>query len=216
MNGIIGLNQLLRDTPLDAEQGELAEGVAQSAGELLQVIEDILDFATLDADKLQLVNDPFSPAETVQQAFAKTAAEGRQKGLSCELSIEPQVPEVLQGDPLRIRQILENLLGNAVKFTAHGHVHCTLSSTPVDAQQHQLSCHIEDTGEGIAADKLASIFEPFVQADASATRRHGGTGLGLAISRQLALRMNGDITVSSRAGHGSTLVFTAQLQATEE
>lgn len=216
MNGIIGLNQLLRDTPLDAEQGELAEGVAQSASELLQVIEDILDFATLDANKLQLVNDPFSPAETVQQAFAKAAAEGRQKGLSCELSIDPQVPEVLQGDPMRIRQILENLLGNAVKFTAHGHVHCTLSSAPADGQQHQLSCRIEDSGEGIAADKLASIFEPFVQADASATRRHGGTGLGLAISRQLALRMNGDITVSSRAGHGSTFVFIAQLQATEE
>jgi signal transduction histidine kinase len=216
MNGVLGLNQLLLDTPLDAEQRDFAQGIATSAGELMKVINDILDYAMIDADRLQLAHTLFTPAGIADEAFDFFQPRAKEKGLRLEYEIDEAVPETLLGDSERIQQILTNLLDNAIKYTERGYIRLKVSCCPAMGNQHRLSFSVEESGEGISSEKLAGIFEPFVQGDGSATRRHGGTGLGLAICRQLARRMNGDITVDSTPGQGSIFTFSGLFSAAEE
>lgn len=216
MNGILGLNQLLLDTPLDAEQRDFALGIASSAGDLLTVINDILDFASIGANKLALSNEPFDPAALAQEVLELFAAKAIEKGLALNLSLEPALPDSLMGDPTRLHQVLANLVDNALKFTAKGYVRLQLASVNINNQYSQLTFSVEDSGEGIASDKLLSIFEPFVQADGSATRQHGGTGLGLAICQELSMLMDGKISVDSTPGQGSIFRFTANFKTPAE
>ncbi len=211
MNGIIGMTDLALDTKLTAEQRDYLMTVRSSAAALLAVINDILDVAKVEAGKLTLHADPFQLHALVQETlglFTPRALEKRVKLTSC---VSPEVPNHVYGDAARLRQVLVNLLGNAIKFTDAGEVDlCLRADPPVDGQV-RVHFQIRDTGIGIAEDKLDLIFEPFSQADASTTRRYGGTGLGLTISRDLVQLMGGRIAVTSVPGAGSTFVFSALL-----
>jgi len=209
MNGVIGMSELLMGTQLDDEQREFA-GIIKSSGEsLLTIINDILDLSKIEAGKLDLQTIDFSLADLVTQATGMLAPRAREKSLEFSSRLDPGLPPVLSGDPGRLRQILVNLIGNAIKFTPAGAV--TLEIRPVtrDASRVLLRFEIHDTGIGIPAGKLASLFAPFTQVDDSPTRQFGGTGLGLSISRRLVELMGGEIGVESRHGEGSTFWFTA-------
>ncbi len=210
MNGVIGMAGLLADTDLDIEQRELADAVRRSGQALLDIINDILDFSKIDADLLQLEDLDFDPAVVLEEVGELLAPVAHEKGLELIVAADPSLPGRVRGDPGRLRQVLVNLVGNAVKFTERGHIllDCTRD---VDAPPHLLRFSVADTGIGIAADVRDSLFESFVQADASTTRRYGGTGLGLAISRRLVALMGGTLEVSSEPGDGSTFSFSVHL-----
>ncbi len=222
MNAIIGLTELLLDTPLTVEQRDYLETVKKSADALLSVINDILDFSKIEAGKLELEYSPFDMRDTLGDTLNTLALRAHQKGLELACHIAPEVPETVVGDPVRLRQILINLVGNAIKFTDRGEVvvdvqfQGTESGTPLSepAPSTPDSCwlhfSVRDTGIGIPADKQAMIFDAFAQVDSSTTRRYGGTGLGLAISSRLVKRMGGRIWVESDLGKGSTFHFTAR------
>jgi signal transduction histidine kinase/ActR/RegA family two-component response regulator len=203
MNGIIGMTGLALDTELTPEQREYLETVQSSANSLLILLNDILDFSKLDAQKLELERIPFSVRDTVQQAIKTLSADARHKDLMITCNISPEVPDLVAGDPGRVRQVLLNLLGNAVKFTLHGRIDVAVRSTGLDGGDVMVEFCIADTGIGIPEEKLTAVFEPFSQADGSVTRRFGGTGLGLAISTRLATMMGGGIRVESKPGIGS-------------
>jgi signal transduction histidine kinase/DNA-binding response OmpR family regulator/HPt (histidine-containing phosphotransfer) domain-containing protein len=209
MNAIIGLSELALGTELNGEQREYLSLVKSSAGALLELINDLLDFSKIEARRLVLEQIEFALRPCLGDALKSLSPRAHEKGLEITSSVDPEVPDGLVGDPGRLRQVLINLVGNAIKFTAEGEVRVA-----VRVAQHMetgviLHVQVGDTGIGIAADKQASIFEPFTQADASTTRRHGGTGLGLAITRQLVELMGGRIWVESAPGRGSTFHFTA-------
>ncbi|WP_034619844.1 PAS domain S-box protein [Chitinibacter tainanensis] len=204
MNAILGFTELLQHTPLDAQQARHLDIVRQSARALLGLLNDILDTAKLERGALELEEADFSLRQLCEQLINTFALQAQQKGLALTLHYAPDCPAAIRGDALRLRQILTNLLGNAVKFTEHGQV-----SLSVECDQTQLRCQINDTGIGIAQDRLETIFAPFTQADVSMARRFGGTGLGTTIARQLAELMGGTISVSSSEGVGSC--FTLQL-----
>jgi signal transduction histidine kinase len=210
MNGVIGLTDLLLDTPLDEEQTEFASTVRDSANSLLAIINDILDFSRLDAGKLTLNPAPFHLRETVEDVHRLLSPQASAKGLEIALEYAPEAPEALVGDAIRIRQVLINLVGNAIKFTARGRITVTARCEARSEKQASMALAVEDTGIGIPADKLDLVFEKFTQADGSMTRRYGGTGLGLTIVKQLVDVMGGSIDVQSRLGAGST--FTVRLQ----
>ncbi len=227
MNAIIGLTELLLDTPLNAEQRDYLETVKKSADSLLSVINDILDFSKIEAGKLELDYSPFDVRDNLGDSLNTLALRAHQKGLELACHIAPEVPETVIGDPVRLRQILINLVGNAIKFTERGEVVVDVQTDgerpasagsselyqPADAGRSPDSCYlhftVRDTGIGIPADKQGMIFDAFAQADGSTTRRYGGTGLGLAISSRLVQRMGGRIWVESEPGKGSTFHFTA-------
>ncbi|MBN1141230.1 MAG: PAS domain S-box protein [Deltaproteobacteria bacterium] len=212
MNGVIGMIGLLEETPLDEEQRRFLQ-VARSCGEsLLALINDILDFSKIEAQKLELEILDFDLRATLEDTAAIIAAKAHRKGLEVTCYAEPEVPSLLRGDPGRLRQILLNLAGNAVKFTAAGGVAIRVSLAAEFQSQVTLRFEIKDTGIGIPAKRLPHLFSPFVQADSSTTRRFGGTGLGLAISRQLTELMGGEIGAASREGEGATFWFTAVLE----
>jgi PAS domain S-box-containing protein len=213
MNGVLGMADLLLDTPLDAEQSEYVSVVKSSADALLRVINDILDFSKIEAGKLLIEHIPFQLARTMDETVKAVALRARDKGLELLCDIEPNVPLSVVGDPGRLRQILVNLIGNAIKFTKHGVVvvHAALASE--DADGLMLHFSVRDTGIGIAPDKLGSIFEAFSQEDSSTTRRFGGTGLGLTICARLVEAQGGQIWVESELGHGSVFHFTLRMQA---
>jgi signal transduction histidine kinase/CheY-like chemotaxis protein len=208
MNGVIGMTELLLDSRLDGEQRQFAEQIRTSAEALLSIINDVLDATKVESGRLELEDTAFSPRQVLEDVRALLGPEAARKGLTLDAEID--VPELALGDPLRLRQILVNLVGNAVKFTDRGVVTITAR-----AGERELRIDIRDTGIGIAADDVARLFAPFAQVDASTTRRFGGTGLGLSISRQLAQLMRGDITVVSRPGAGSTITLALPLRLPE-
>ena len=210
MNGILGMIELLLGTPLSAEQRDFAQIAHKSGHSLLAIINDILDFSKIESGHLDLEVTPFAPravaAEVTQLLMGRASAKGIV--LACE--IDPATPSALLGDPLRLRQILINLVGNAVKFTDRGEVRMRIWTQPTAGdEQIELLMQVSDTGIGIAPDALPKVFQAFSQADNSTTRRYGGTGLGLSITRQLAEAMGGDISVASIPEQGST--FTVRL-----
>jgi signal transduction histidine kinase/CheY-like chemotaxis protein len=217
MNGVIGMSNLLVDTPLQADQREFAETIRNSAEALLTIINDILDFSKLEAGKLRFEDTSFELIPMVEESVRLLAARAADKTITLEQSIAPDVPPLLQGDSGRLRQILINLLGNGIKFTEKGGVLLRLSRDPTPpktgAEWIVLRIEIEDTGIGIAPEAVQHLFHPFSQADASTTRRFGGTGLGLAISRQIVELMGGQIGWRSRLnGSGSIFWFTVPLK----
>lgn len=211
MNGIIGMIHLLLDTPLTLEQREYGETVLQSARSLLAIMNDILDFSKIEAGRMTLEATPFTLTEVIQSVLKLFVRQASEKGLELRTSYEAGLPEMVNGDCLRLQQILMNLLANAIKFTNHGSV--VLEAKVVEERDADLTLRfaVTDTGIGIRADALERIFESFVQADDSNTRVYGGTGLGLAISKQLVELMGGQIGVTSEVGKGSTFWFTAAL-----
>jgi signal transduction histidine kinase/CheY-like chemotaxis protein len=216
LNGVIGTAELLLATPLDETQREHAGIMQACADHLLTIISGILDFARIESGQLALDRSAFSVRGVVRDALQMIDTQARNKGLALGSTIGQGVPDAVTGDPVRLRQILINLLGNAVKFTAHGAVAVRVT---VDAQSETgvtLRFAVEDSGIGIPVDRQAKLFEAFTQADASSTRRFGGTGLGLAICRRLAGLMAGDIGVASEPGRGSTFWFTARLDLAAE
>jgi PAS domain S-box-containing protein len=211
MNGVIGMTGLLLHTELNDEQRKYAEIVRTSGESLLTLLNDILDFSKIEAGKLEMETLDFDLRALLDDFAAMMALRAHDKGLEFICAASPDVPAYLRGDPGRLRQILTNLAGNAIKFTHKGEIAVRASLVSETDDNVVVRFSIKDTGIGIPADKLDILFQKFTQADASTTRRYGGTGLGLAISKQLAGMMGGDIGVESDEGHGSEFWFTARL-----
>ncbi|MFZ5591324.1 MAG: ATP-binding protein, partial [Bacillota bacterium] len=211
MNAIIGMADLLLGTPLNHEQQEYLRLLQDSALSLLDILNDVLDLAKVEAGKLELSQERFDLHRLVEQTFAALAVRARQKGLAVSCRIDQVVPQQVYGDPGRLRQVLVNLLGNAIKFTESGRVELLVQMW--ETADKVLLFTVRDTGIGIAPDQLESIFAAFNQAESSITRRFGGTGLGLTISRHLVELMGGRIWVESVPGRGSTFYFTVPLPA---
>jgi signal transduction histidine kinase/CheY-like chemotaxis protein len=215
MNGIIGFTQLALSGELNGEQRDYLDTVERSAEALMQLINDILDVSKIEAGRVELDRAPFSMRECVEAATRTMFAAAQQKGLELTCDVDPRIPDHLVGDENRIRQVLLNLVGNAIKFTDAGSVAVTVEMEP--APDRSLIAHftVRDTGLGIPPEKQKIIFEAFRQADGSTTRKYGGTGLGLTISQGLVDIMGGRIWVESRPGHGSTFHFTAPFSLAE-
>jgi signal transduction histidine kinase/DNA-binding response OmpR family regulator/HPt (histidine-containing phosphotransfer) domain-containing protein len=212
MNGVLGMTELLGGTRLDRRQRQYSETIRHSAEALLKIINDILDFSKIEAGKFELDHAPFDLEQVVEEAAELLAERAHGKGVELLCQLPRDLPLAYRGDGMRLRQVLINLVGNAVKFTECGQVVVRVTASGVDTTGRALlRFEVQDTGIGIPADQQAAIFESFSQADGSTTRKYGGTGLGLAISQQLVGLMGGAITVTSKPGEGSTFGFTIPL-----
>jgi signal transduction histidine kinase/CheY-like chemotaxis protein len=216
LNGILGMADLALDTELTSEQREYLEIVRISGDSLLSVVNDILDFSKIEAGKIELEFVDFDLRDSLEEALKALAVRSDEKGIELLCEVAPEVPEILRGDFNRIRQILVNLVGNAIKFTAEGEVLVSVSVEGGEAPHCILHIVVSDTGIGIAPEKQKLIFEPFSQADSSTTRKYGGTGLGLTISTRLVEMMSGKIWVESKAGRGTRFHFTSRLEVSEK
>ena len=208
MNAVIGMTGLLLDTRLDENQRDYAQTVRTSGQHLLAIINDILDYAKIDADKLVLEELAFDVRSWLHDTLEFVTAQAQDKGIEIAYDVAPEVPAVVVGDPGRLRQVLVNLLSNAVKFTARGEVIVNVSVDHMLDEALLMRVAVRDTGPGIPADRLEALFEPFTQADSAITRNYGGTGLGLTISRRLAASLGGVLTLDSAPGAGTTATFT--------
>ena len=213
MNGIIGMTDLALETRLTTEQREYLDLVKSSSESLLQVINDVLDFSKVESRKIELEHLAFDLREVVAQTLKPLSIRAQQKGLDLMVDISPGVPALVCGDPGRLRQVTANLVGNAIKFTDEGYVLLAIDAETSDHEGLVIHGRVMDTGIGIPPQSMDRIFEPFMQADGSTTRRYGGTGLGLAIVQQLVALMKGRLWVESTEGQGSTFHFTATLAA---
>lgn len=213
MNGVLGMTELLLDTKLDAAQRDYMDTIRDSAGALLTVINDILDFSKIEAGRLDLERIDMDLRDTVEDVARLLAMQAHAKSLELTANVDPAVPDLVTGDPARLRQILVNLGSNAVKFTEKGEVAIDVRLISNDDSGTLVRCEVRDTGLGIPSHRLATLFQPFSQVDASTTRRFGGTGLGLSIVRRLAELMGGEAGVESTEGSGSTFWFTARFGA---
>ena len=216
LNGIMGMTDLALETGVDREQKEYLETVKVSADSLLTVINDILDFSKIEAGKIDLEFVDFDVRDSLESALKTVAVRADEKGLELLCEVAPEVPEVARGDITRLRQVLLNLVGNAIKFTNEGEIAVKVRQGARDGQELVLHFTVSDTGIGIPKDKLEMIFDPFSQADSSTTRKYGGTGLGLTISARLVRMMGGQIWVESEEGQGSHFHFTARLQVAQQ
>ena len=211
MNGIVGMTSLLRTTPMSREQEEYVNVIRNSGDNLLMIINDILDFSKLEAGKLILEEQSFSPRSIIEDSFDIYAAKAAEKHLEMLYRIEDGVPEFVVGDSTRVRQILINLVGNALKFTSKGQIFVELAAENTE-EGVTLRFGVVDSGIGIPMERLRQLFKPFNQTDPSIHRHYGGTGLGLAIVKELCLQMEGDISVKSEVNQGSTFEFTLKVK----
>jgi len=211
MNGVLGMTDLVLGTELQAQQRDYLNRVKSSAQSLLAILNDILDFSKIEAGRLDIETIPYALSSTVEEAIASLEPRAAAKGLSLTCEVDPHLPAMVCGDPLRLRQVLLNLCDNAIKFTAQGGVFVSVAGKPGDDHTWTLQVLVKDSGMGIPADKQQSIFEAFNQADSSTTRRYGGTGLGLTICAKLVHLMGGDINVRSTVGEGSEFGFSVRV-----
>ena len=220
INGVIGFAKLLHETPLTPEQRTFADMITSSGRTLETLISDILDLSKIEAGKLEIENASFSLCDCLDEAIHLFGPQAREAGLSIKISVAPGVPVIINSDHGRLRQILNNLVGNAIKFTEHGGIDVSVECSPgaihANGIDRDVRLHftVRDTGIGIPAEKIEQLFRPFSQVDTSPKRRRGGTGLGLVIAKRLCERMGGAISVESRVGEGSSFYFTIQADYT--
>src|SRR5262249_34903136 len=212
MNGIIGMTSLLLGTSLGADQRDFVNTIRSSSDALLTVINDILDFSKIEAGKLEIERLDFNLRTEMEEVADLLAPRAAEKGLELTCQIPPELPTHLRGDPARLRQVLTNLLGNAIKFTDAGEVRLEARLLGESTTHADVRISVSDTGIGIPPERHALIFESFTQADGSTTRRYGGTGLGLTISRQLTQLMGGRLGLDSRPGAGSVFWLELRLE----
>jgi len=211
MNAVLGFVELVLDTELQAEQRRALELVRSSSEALLTILNDILDYSKIEAEHLELESIPFDLPKVVHATATLLAVRAREKHLELTVDVPPDVPHMVRGDPTRVRQVLMNLIGNAIKFTEQGEVDVSAAVVAYHDERTAVRFRVRDTGIGISDEQLVTIFDEFTQADASMTRRYGGTGLGLAISRKLVALMGGQLSVTSEVGRGSEFSFTLRL-----
>jgi CheY-like chemotaxis protein/nitrogen-specific signal transduction histidine kinase/HPt (histidine-containing phosphotransfer) domain-containing protein len=216
MNGVIGISELLLDTELQPRQKHFAQLIRTSAVSLLTLINNLLDFSKIEADKMSLEIEPFDPTALLTQLLSLYQVTGRRKGLTVTARIDPTLSRFYRGDSYRLRQILVNLLGNAIKFTEKGTICLRVTKAAEEGASHLLRFEVEDSGVGITAEAICKLFQPFSQGDSSTTRRYGGTGLGLSICAKLIKLMAGEFGVQSEAGKGSTFWFTLPLTVVQD
>ncbi|MEJ2880102.1 hybrid sensor histidine kinase/response regulator [Pedobacter sp. GR22-6] len=216
MNGVIGMTSLLRNTTLDEEQFDFVESIRLSADSLLEIINEILDFSKIESGKLELEEHPFFIHKVVEETYDLLSVRAAEKDIDLLYWIDHQVPAELIGDLTRLRQIVVNLVGNAIKFTPSGEILTSIRLLERKEAHYELEFSVKDTGIGIPADKMHKLFSSFSQVDSSTTRKYGGTGLGLAISQRLVERMDGKIWAESEYGEGTTFKFTIKLKVSAE
>lgn len=215
LNGVIGFTRQMLKTTLTNSQTDYLQTIERSANNLLNIINDILDFSKLEAGKLALENIPFDFQSSLEEVVSLQATSAHEKGLELTLKIDPKIPAGLIGDPLRIQQVLTNLVGNSIKFTERGNIDISVEMRSQKEDAVELQFMVRDTGIGISERQQAQLFQAFSQADASISRRYGGTGLGLVITQKLVSHMGGEISLTSRLHQGSTFWFTLRLNTTD-
>ena len=216
MNGVIGMTSILADTELNDMQRDCVTTITSSGESLMTVINDVLDFSKIESGRMELENRSFNVRHCVEEALDLFAAQIRMKHLEAVYLVAPEVPSHLTGDPMRLRQIMVNLIGNAIKFTSHGEIAVEVECKGEEEKGYQLQFSVSDTGIGISQEGIDKLFQAFQQVDTSTTRRYGGTGLGLVISKRLAEFMGGRIWVESEPGSGSTFFFSVTLKPSDE
>jgi signal transduction histidine kinase/DNA-binding response OmpR family regulator len=216
MNGVLGMSQILAETPLDNTQREYLDIIRGSAKALLSLINGVLDLSKIEADRLELENVEFDLIHLLYETVAATALQTAAKGIELIVTLEPEVPVMVRADPVRLRQVVLNLLGNAVKFTHEGHISVRVASGAATSDRVSLTIEVTDTGIGIPADRIDRLFKSFSQVDSSTTRHYGGTGLGLSIVKRLAELMGGEVGVRSEVGKGSTFWVRVEVDVVKE